>query len=149
MLARPGEPAQGHFGLAALDYTHSTAPNRRFADLVTQRLIKAALTKQSAPYSEDDLAEIARNCTQKGDAARKVERTMGKRAAALALRHRLGQSFTGIVTGVTPKGVFVGVLNPPVEGRLLRGEQGVDVGDRIRVTLLHTDPQRGWIDFGR
>ena len=149
VLARPGEPAQGHFGLAALDYTHSTAPNRRFADLVTQRLIKAALTKQPAPYSEDDLAEIARNCTQKEDAARKVERTMGKRAAALALRHRLGQSFTGIVTGVTPKGVFVRVLNPPVEGRLLRGEQGVDVGDRIRVTLLHTDPQRGWIDFGR
>ncbi|HEX3685830.1 MAG TPA: RNB domain-containing ribonuclease [Bryobacteraceae bacterium] len=149
VLARAGDPTQGHFGLAALDYTHSTAPNRRFADLVTQRLIKSALTEQPAPYSGDDLAEIGRNCTQKEDAARKVERAMGKRAAALALRRRVGQSFTGIVTGVTPKGVFVRVLNPPVEGRLLRGEQGVDVGDRIHVTLLHTDPQRGWIDFGR
>jgi exoribonuclease-2 len=149
VLARPGDPAQGHFGLAAHDYTHSTAPNRRFADLVTQRLIKSALAKQPAPYSEDDLTRIAQICTLKEDAARKVERTMGKRAAALALRQRVGQSFAAIVTGVTPKGVFVRVLNPPVEGRLIRGEQGVDVGDRIRVTLLHTDPQRGWIDFGR
>ena len=149
VLARAGDPAPGHFGLAAHDYTHSTAPNRRFADLVTQRLIKSTLAKQPAPYSENDLAQIAQNCTLREDAAREVERTMGKRAAAVALRNRIGQSFVGIVTGVTPKGVFVRVLNPPVEGRLMRGEQGVDVGDRIHVTLLRTDPQRGWIDFGR
>lgn len=149
VLARPGDPAQGHFGLAAHDYTHSTAPNRRFADLVTQRLIKSALAKRPAPYSDNDLTDVARNCTLKEDAARKVERTMGKRAAALALRNRVGQNFAAVVTGVTPKGVFVRVMNPPVEGRLLRGEQGADVGDEIRVTLLHTDPERGWIDFGR
>ncbi len=131
------------------DYTHSTAPNRRFADLVTQRLIKAALRGQAAPYSDDALAAIAQNCTLKEDAARKVERAMNKRAAAVAFQHRVGESFDAIVTGVTPKGVFVRVAAPPLEGRLLRGETGVDVGDRLRVKLLQTDPQRGYIDFGR
>ncbi len=149
VLARPNNPQQGHFGLAAHDYTHSTAPNRRFADLVTQRLIKSILAKQPAPYSDNELAQIARNCTLKEDAARKVERAMGKRAAALAFHSRTGQMFNAVVTGVTPKGVFVRVPDPPVEGRLMRGEGGVDVGDRIRVTLLHTDPERGYIDFGR
>ena len=149
VLAKPGDPAQGHFGLAAPDYTHSTAPNRRFADLVTQRLVKSALSKKSAPYSDEELDSIARNCTLKEDAARKVERTMSKRVAALAFHNRIGQTFDAVVTGVTPKGVFVRVMNPPVEGRLMRGEQGVDVGDRIRVTLLNTDPQRGYIDFSR
>lgn len=149
VLARAGESGEGHFGLAAHDYTHSTAPNRRFADLVTQRLIKAALAKNPAPYSDDELAEIARNCTLKEDAARKVERTMGKRAAALAFGNRVGQSFNAVVTGVTPKGVFVRVPNPPIEGRLMRGEAGVDVGDQVRVMLIHTDPQRGYIDFAR
>jgi VacB/RNase II family 3'-5' exoribonuclease len=149
VLARASDPPAGHFGLAAQDYTHSTAPNRRFADLVTQRVIKAVLTRRSAPYSDELLAGVARNCTLKEDAARKVERTMQKRAAALVFQNRVGQSFHGIVTGVTPKGVFVRVSNPPMEGRLVRGEQGVDVGDQIKVSLLHTDPQRGWIDFGR
>jgi exoribonuclease-2 len=149
VLARAGESAQGHFGLAAHDYTHSTAPNRRFADLVTQRLIKCTLAKTSAPYSDDELAQIARNCTLREDAARKVERTMGKRAAALAFYNRIGQSFDAVVTGVTPKGVFVRVPNPPIEGRLMRGEHGIDVGDQVRVTLIHTDPQRGYIDFAR
>lgn len=149
VLARPGEDAPGHFALAAHDYTHSTAPNRRFADLVTQRLIRAVLAKQPAPYSDDALAAIASNCTLKEDAARKVERAMHKRIAAVALAGRVGESFPGVVTGVTPKGVYVRVFDPPVEGRLMRGEQGVDVGDRVRVTLLATDPQRGFIDFGR
>ncbi len=148
VVARPGDPPQGHFGLAALDYTHSTAPNRRFADLVTQRLLKSAAA-QSHPYTDEQLEVIARNCTLKEDAARKVQRAMQKRLAAVALQHRVGQMFSAVVTGVTPKGVFVRTLDPPVEGRVMRGERGLDVGDRIRVTLLSTDPQRGFIDFGR
>ena len=149
VLARPGDAGLGHFGLAAQDYTHSTAPNRRFADLVTQRLIKSALWKREAPYSDDELATIAQNCTLKEDSARKVERTMSKRVAAVAFQNRRGQTFDAVVTGVTPKGVFVRVMHPPIEGRLMRGESGVDVGDQIRVTLLGTDPQSGYIDFGR
>jgi exoribonuclease R len=149
VMSRPGDADQGHFGLAAPDYTHSTAPNRRFADLVVQRLIKTVLTGQAAAYSDRDLDTIARNCTLKEDAARKVERVMNKRVAAVALHDRVGQSFAAVVTGTTPKGVFVRVLNPPVEGRLVRGEAGVDVGDQLRVTLLSTDPERGYIDFSR
>ncbi len=149
VLARAGESTEGHFGLAAQDYTHSTAPNRRFADLVTQRLIKASLAGGKPPYTDDELANIARTCTLREDAARKVERTMTKRVAAVALEHRSGQTFDAIVTGVTPKGVFVRALDPPVDGRLMRGEAGVDVGDRIHVRLLDTDPQRGYIDFAR
>lgn len=148
-LARPGDDAPGHFGLAAQDYTHSTAPNRRFADLVTQRLIRAVLAGAPPPYSDDALDGIARNCTLKEDAARKVERRMNKRIAAVALAGRIGETFSAVVTGVKPKGVFVRVLDPPVEGRLMRGEHGLDVGDRVRVTLLATDPERGFIDFGR
>jgi exoribonuclease-2 len=148
-LMRPSDPPEGHFALAAHDYTHSTAPNRRFADLVTQRLIKSVLDRKSAPYSDDELGSIARNCTLKEDAARKVERKMNKRIAAVAVQPRIGETFTAVVTGVTPKGVFVRVLDPPVEGRLMRGESGVDVGDRLRVTLLRADPQLGFIDFGR
>jgi exoribonuclease-2 len=140
---RPGDDPQGHFGLAALDYTHSTAPNRRFADLVTQRLLKRV------PYSDSELDAVARNCTLKEDAARKVQRDMVKRIAAVALRGRIGQTFAGVVTGDTPKGVFVRVTDPPVEGRVVRGEEGMDVGDRVRVKLLNTDPERGYIDFGR
>jgi len=146
VLLRPGDPAEGHFGLAAHDYTHSTAPNRRFADLLTQRLLKALPGK---PYSDQELDAAATNCTLKEDAARKVRRAMDKRMAAAALHDRVGQSFSAVVTGVTPKGVFVRVLGPPVEGRLMHGEQGLDVGDRLQVKLLSTDPQRGFIDFGR
>jgi exoribonuclease-2 len=149
VVLRPGESSLGHFGLAAHDYTHSTAPNRRFADLVTQRLIKAVLRRQPAPYSPGELDTIANNCTLKEDAARKVERTMQKRVAAVALANRIGQTFDAVVTGDTPKGVFVRVFDPPVEGRLMHGEQGLDVGDRLRVTLLSTNPERGFIDFGR
>jgi VacB/RNase II family 3'-5' exoribonuclease len=146
---RPGDPGPGHFGLAVQDYTHSTAPNRRFADLVTQRLIKAVMTHQPGPYTDDALATIARDCTLKEDAARAVERVMHKRIAAVALQDRIGKSFAAVVTGVTPKGVFVRIMNPPAEGLLARGAEGVDVGDQLRVTLLSTDPQRGFIDFGR
>jgi VacB/RNase II family 3'-5' exoribonuclease len=149
VLERPGDPVQGHFGLAVQDYTHSTAPNRRFADIVTQRLIKAVLARQSAPYSDDELAAIANNCTVKEDAARKVEREMSKRLAAVAMSHRIGEVFDALVTGVTPKGTFVRVLQPRVEGLLAQGQQGVDVGDRLRVKLIRTDVQRGYIDFVR
>jgi len=149
VASRPGDTGQGHFGLAAQDYTHSTAPNRRFADLVTQRLLKAVSAKAQPPYTDAELDAVAQNCTLKEDAARKVERAMDKRLAAAALRPRVGQSFNAVVTGVTPKGVFVRVFDPPVEGRVMRGESGLDVGDRVHVKLLSTDPQRGFIDFGR
>jgi len=148
VVARPGDPPQGHFGLAAHDYTHSTAPNRRFADLVTQRLLQS-LDRKTKPYTDAELEQIAGACTLKEDAARKVQRAMQKRLAAVALQGRVGETFSAVVTGVTPKGVFVRALDPPVEGRLMRGERGLDVGDRLRVTLLSTDPRRGFIDFGR
>ena len=149
VLERPGDPEQGHFGLAVQDYTHSTAPNRRFADLVTQRLVKAVLAKQPAPYSDDELASIALNCTLKEDRARKVERQMSKRIAAVAMSSRIGEVFDAIVTGVTPHGTFVRVLNPAVEGLLAQGQRGTDVGDKLRVKLISTDIQRGYIDFAR
>jgi exoribonuclease-2 len=147
VLSRPGGEQPGHFALAAHDYTHSTAPNRRFADTVTQRLIKAVLAKTKSPYSDQQLDSIAQNCTLKEDAARKVERVMNKRIAAVALRHRIGETFAAVVTGVTPQGVFVRVLDPPAEGILMTGQQDVDVGDQLRVTLVSTDPRRGYIDF--
>ena len=147
VLERPGDPEQGHFGLAVQDYTHSTAPNRRFADVVTQRLIKSLLDQKPNPYSDNELAAIAANCTQKEDAARKVEREMSKRLAAVAMSHRLGETFDAIVTGVTPKGTFVRVLQPHIEGLLAQGAQGLHVGDKIRAQLTRTDPQRGFIDF--
>jgi exoribonuclease II len=148
VMSRPGDASPGHFSLAAHDYTHSTAPNRRYADLVTQRLIKAVLSKNAAPYSDSDLESIARNCTFKEDAARKVERVMAKRVAAVAMRDRIGQRFSAVVTGVTPKGTFVRLLNPPVEGILNGGQEGVDVGDKLQVILLSTNPERGYLDFG-
>ena len=147
VLRRPGGPEQGHFGLAIQNYTHSTAPNRRFADLLTQRLIKAVLAKRSAPYTDDELAGLARNCTLKEDAARKVERKVSKQIAAVAVSGRIGEVFDAIVTGVTPKGTFVRVLKPHVEGILARGHEGVDVGDKIRAKLVSVDVQRGYIDF--
>ena len=146
VLERPGDPEQGHFGLAVQDYTHSTAPNRRFADVVTQRLIKTMLSDQAAPYSDDELAAIASNCTVKEDAARKVEREMSKRLAAVAMTRRIGDMFDAIVTGVTPRGTFVRVLQPHIEGLLVKGQK-VDVGDRVRVKLVRTDVQHGYIDF--
>ncbi len=149
VVTRPGDPDQGHFALALHDYTHSTAPNRRFADTVTQRLIKSVLAKQKSPYSDQQLDAIARNCTLKEDAARKVERVMNKRIVAVALQHRIGETFAAVVTGVGPKGVFVRVSDPPAEGLLIRGQQGADVGDKLQVKLVGTNPQRGYIDFAR
>ena len=149
VLAKIGDTTQGHFALAAHDYTHSTAPNRRFADTVAQRLIKAVIAKQPPPYSDAQLDAIARNCTLKEDAARKVERVMGKRIAAVALQPRIGEMFPAVVTGVTPKGTFVRVTNPPAEGLLIHGQQGVDVGDQLKVKLVSTDPRRGYIDFAK
>jgi VacB/RNase II family 3'-5' exoribonuclease len=149
VLERPGDPVQGHFGLAVQDYTHSTAPNRRFADIVTQRLIKSLLDGKPGPYSDTDLAGIASNCTQKGDAARKVEREMSKRLSAVAMSHRLGETFDAIVTGVTPKGTFIRVMQPHIEGLLAQGGQGLHVGDKLRARLTRTDAQHGFIDFAR
>ncbi len=147
VMARAGQ-SPGHFALAVHDYTHSTAPNRRFSDLVTQRLVKCVLDKCPPPYSDAELDSIAQNCTLKEDAARKVERAMGKRLAALALAKRIGEVFHGVITGVTSKGTFVRVLNPPAEG-ILNQPRGADVGDQLRVRLVSTDPQRGYIDFVR
>lgn len=149
VLQRPGETGQGHFGLAVQNYTHSTAPNRRFADLLTQRLIKSMLSAGPSPYSDDELAAIATNCTQKEDAARKVERQVSKMIAALAMSRRIGEVFDAIVTGVTPHGTFVRVIKPHVEGLLVRGQQGLDVGDKLRAKLVSADVHRGYIDFVR
>jgi exoribonuclease-2 len=149
VLERPGDPEPGHFGLAVEDYTHSTAPNRRFADLVTQRLVKAVLANQPMPYTDDALSAAAVACTLKADAARHVERDMAKRIAAVAMSGRIGERFDAIVTGVTPHGTFVRVVNPHVEGFLAQGAEGADVGDTLRVTLVRADVERGFIDFAR
>jgi exoribonuclease-2 len=149
VLERPGDTSAGHFGLAVQDYTHSTAPNRRFPDIVTQRLVKAMLAGQPNPYSDAELTQIATNCTQKGDAARKVEREMSKLLAAIAMQHRIGAIFDAVVTGVTAKGTFVRAMQPHVDGLLAQGAQGVDVGDKLRVKLIRTDVQHGFIDFAR
>jgi exoribonuclease-2 len=147
VLVKPNEVSPGHFGLAVQDYTHSTAPNRRFPDVVTQRLLKAWLGKGKQPYSEDQLNTIAAHCTLMEDNARKVEREMQKRIAAVVLHPRIGQSFPAIVTGVNKYGTFVRTLNPHVDGMLVQGSKGLDVGDRVTVKLISTDPQRGFIDF--
>jgi exoribonuclease R len=149
VLERPGAPSEGHFGLAVEDYTHSTAPNRRYADLVTQRLLKAMVAGQPSPYSEDELAAIAANCTAKATAERKLEREMQKRIAAVALADRVGDKFRAIVTGVSDKGTFVRTIAPHVDGMLVQGKRGVDVGDKLNVQLVRTDPSRGFIDFAR
>jgi VacB/RNase II family 3'-5' exoribonuclease len=147
VLVKPDDPSPGHFGLAVQDYTHSTAPNRRFADLVTQRLMKALLLKAAQPYSVAELNAIATHCTLMEDNARKVERDMQKRIAAVFLHTRIGQSFPAIVTGVNKYGTFVRTLNPHVDGMVTRGGKGLDVGDKVNVRLISTDPQRGFIDF--
>jgi VacB/RNase II family 3'-5' exoribonuclease len=145
----PGQAVVGHFGLAVSEYTHSTAPNRRYPDLVTQRLIRAALAGEQVPYGQDELVALAAECTVKEDGAQKVERTVRKATAACLLTGRIGQEFDGIVTGASPKGTWVRVLDPPVEGRVERGQEGLDVGDRVRVRLVRTNPERGFIDFVR
>ena len=148
-LESPGGKTQGHFGLAVDDYTHSTAPNRRFPDVIMQRLLKAALDRLPAPYAEDELRSIAAHCTAQEDNAAKVERQLRKSAAALLLSSRIGQRFDAILTGVSAKGTWVRISTPAAEGKLVKGVEGVDVGDRVRVALLDTDVERGFIDFER
>ena len=145
----PGAEHEGHFGLAVQDYTHSTAPNRRYADLITQRLLKALIEGASAPYSETELSGIAAHSTEREDAARKVERLMRKVVAASLLSQRIGEVFDGIITGVSPKGTYVRLLQFPAEGRVIRGTQGIDVGDKVRVRLTSVDVAKGFIDFQR
>jgi len=147
IVETPGAEHKGHFGLAVSDYTHSTAPNRRYADLATQRLLKATVADLSTPYSETELSAIAAHCTEREDAARRVERLMRKVAAAGLLRRRIGEVFDGVVTGASPKGTYVRLLKLPAEGRVVRGAQGVDVGDKVQVRLTSVDVARGFIDF--
>jgi exoribonuclease-2 len=136
-----------HFGLAVKDYTHSTAPNRRFPDLITQRLVKAALIDAPTPYKPEELKYLADHCTEKEDDAEKVERQLRKSASALLLESRIGQRFDAIVTGASDKGTWVRILEPPVEGKMVTGANGLDVGDGVRVELVRTDVERGYIDF--
>jgi exoribonuclease-2 len=143
----PGAGATGHFGLAVKDYAHSTAPNRRYPDLITQRLLKAAISGRHAPYRSDELHALAEHCTSQEDAAKKVERQLEKSAAALVLESRIGQRFDAIVTGASDRGTWVRLLQPPIEGKLVSGFKGLDVGDRVRVQLVRTDAERGYIDF--
>jgi VacB/RNase II family 3'-5' exoribonuclease len=143
----PGASHDGHFGLAVDDYTHSTAPNRRYADLVTQRLLKAVIANFAAPYSENELSQIAAHCTERADAARKVERLMRKVIAANLLGKRIGEIFDAIVTGASPKGTYVRLLKFPAEGRVTHNAQGIDVGDKLRVRLISVDVDKGFIDF--
>jgi exoribonuclease-2 len=147
VLQRSADPDIGHFGLAVDDYAHSTAPNRRYPDLITQRLIKAASAGEQSPYSDDQLLAQAAHCTERENAARKVERTMRKVAAAVLLSSRIGETFDAIVTGVADKGTFARLFRPPAEGRIVKGERGLDVGDLVKVKLVDTEPTRGFIDF--
>lgn len=145
----PGQTPEGHFGLSVHDYSHSTAPNRRYPDLLTQRLIKAALAGSPVPYSNAELQQLAVHCTVQEDNAAKVERQVRKSAAAMLLAPRLGAHFDAIVTGASDKGTWVRIAHPATEGKLVNGTKGLDVGDRVKVKLLHTDVERGFIDFGR
>jgi len=145
----PGQQTEGHFGLAVSAYTHSTAPNRRFPDLVTQRLLKTAMVRGPASYGVDELQVLARHCTDQEDNAKKVERQVQKSAAALLLEHRIGERFEGIVTGASEKGTWVRIIRPPVEGRVVRGFDGLGVGDQVHVELVETNVERGFIDFVR
>ena len=147
VVDRPNEAAPGHFALAVEDYTHSTAPNRRFPDLITQRILKATLSGSPMPYSQSELVELAKHCTEKEDDANKVERLVAKSAAAMVISSRIGGKFDAICTGAADKGTWVRIFHPPFEGRLLHGSEGVDVGDRLEVRLIHVDVDKGFIDF--
>jgi exoribonuclease-2 len=149
VLKRPGQPSEGHFGLALDNYTHATAPNRRFPDVITQRLLKAVLEKRPAPYSDEELRALGAHCSEQERNAAKVERRVRKSAAALLLQSRIGQQFDAMVTGASDKGTYVRIAQPLAEGRLVKGFEGLDVGDSLRVQLLRTDVQRGFIDFAR
>ncbi len=147
VVERPGEDAGGHFGLAVRDYAHSTAPNRRFTDIVVQRLVKAVISNQPSPYSDDELGEIAAHCNEQEKAARKVERKMRKIVAATVMQKHIGEHFDAIVTGITEHGTFARILRPPVDGRIEQGERGLNVGEKVNVRLISADPRSGFIDF--
>ena len=149
MVDPHGAEPPGHFGLAVRDYTHSTAPNRRYPDLITQRLLKATLAGRPSPYGLGELEQLAEHCTRQEDAANKVERQVRKAAAALIVESRIGETFHGFVTGASSKGTWVRVTAPPIEGKLLHGDRGIDVGDRVRVRLAGVNVERGFIDFER
>jgi len=149
VVEKPGQTPIGHFGLAVRDYTHSTAPNRRFPDLITHRLLKAALGGTKPPYTDEELGALATHCTEAEDAANKVERQVRKSAAACILEPRVGERFDGLVTGASEKGTWVRIFHPPVEGKLVHGAQGLDVGDKVTVKLIDTNVERGYIDFVR
>ncbi len=149
LLMKADDDPTGHFGLAARDYTHSTAPNRRFPDVVIQRVLHAMMTGAPAPYSDTDLAAIAIHCNDADKKLRKIERDMQKRVAAVAMSSRIGEVFPGVVTGASDKGVYVRVIRPPFEGRVVQGSDGLDVGDKVNVKLIHTDPARAFIDFAK
>ena len=141
------EDSGGHFGLAVRDYAHSTAPNRRYPDLIVQRLLKSAIENSAPPYSIDELKSIAAHCNERESAARKVERLMRKIVAASVMQNRVGQIFKAIVTGITPSGTFARILRPPVDGRILRGEENLKIGEEITVRLVGVDVEKGFIDF--
>ncbi|KXK07400.1 MAG: exoribonuclease II [Acidobacteria bacterium OLB17] len=147
VVQRPGEDAGGHFGLAVNDYAHSTAPNRRFTDIVVQRIVKAVVANEPPPYTAEELDAIAEHANLQEKGARKVERRMRKIIAAAVLQHHIGQEYDAIVTGDTKAGVFARILRPPVDGRVVRGEERLDVGDKVRVKLLSANPHNGFIDF--
>jgi len=149
MLMRADDDPTGHFGLAARDYTHSTAPNRRFPDLVTQRILHAMMDDAPPPYTDGELAAIAQHCNEADKALRKIERRMQKRVAAVAMSGHVGEEFKAVITGSSDKGVYARVIEPPFEGRVVEGEDGLDVGDVVRVKLIRTDPARAFIDLAR
>ena len=149
VVEEPGDKPTGHFGLAVKDYTHSTAPNRRYPDLITHRLVKAVLEQRKTPYDTEELAELAGHCTAQEDAANKGERQVRKAAGALMLSNRIGERFDGVITGAADKGTWVRIFRPPIEGKLVRGRKGLDIGDRVRVKLIGVNPERGFIDFAR
>ena len=148
-IVYPGVASHGHFGLAVLDYTHSTAPNRRYVDLVIQRLIKSVLAQAATPYTKNELRDIAGWCSDRDQASKKVERFMRKVEAAVLLSERVGETFEGIITGASIKGTYVRLIHPPAEGRIIHGEEGLDVGQKVRVRLTSLDPAQGFIDFVR
>ena len=149
VVESPGDAPIGHFGLAVKDYTHSTAPNRRYPDLITHRMVKSVLAKTQAPYSRDELGQLAQHCTEQEDAANKVERQVRKSAAACLLADKIGTRYDAIVTGAGAKGTWVRVFHPPVEGKLVHGAEGADIGHRVKVKLIGVDVERGFIDFVR
>lgn len=149
VVEMPGETPIGHFGLAVRDYSHSTAPNRRFPDLITHRLVKSALQNVTPAYTHDELAELAEHCTKQEDAANKVERKVRKSAAACLLQNRIGERFDGIVTGAGAKGTWARVFHPPVEGKIVHGFDGLDIGERVHLKLVDVNVDAGFIDFVR